>query len=249
MVAALIAAGIPACADPSAVVPPTLRIMSPQAGDTILAGDSVLFRVEIDGETAGDPLSIEWATEWGRILGHGDSVRAALPDSGAVTVVALARAGDDLLATERVPVTVIPNGAPTVTIDSIRAPCLVYITDTVRLVAHASDPESSSVRIAWSSDASGIIGDGDTLRWVPGPGAEGARVIAARAFDPQGNRADALAVLHVLGGARFKWARTYSAPEAPVDCGGQAESPSPPLALADDGTIFAGSPRRKRHGG
>jgi outer membrane protein assembly factor BamB len=195
--------------------------------------------VQVEGPGSPDPSSLEWATAWGRPLGRGDSVFTALTDTGTYAVVALARQGAAVLATDRVTVTVVPNGAPVVAVEGLQDPCFVYITDTVRLVARAADPESAAVRIEWWADRAGLIGEGDSLRWVPGPGAEGTRVITARALDPQGNRDDALGIVRVLGGPLFKWARTYPAPGTGTDCGGPIGN-SLPLALADDGTIRAG---------
>jgi outer membrane protein assembly factor BamB len=239
MAAVALLGGTQGCGDPSAVEPPTLSITSPRSQDTILAGDTVLLRVEVVGPGSPDPSSLEWATAWGRPLGRGDSVFTVLTDTGTYAIVALARDGATVLATDRVTVTVIPNGAPVVAVEGLQDPCFVYITDTVRLVARAADPESSAVRIEWWADGAGLIGEGDSLRWVPGPGAEGTRVIAARALDPQGNRDDALEIVRVLGGPLFKWARTYPAPGTATDCGGTIGY-SLPLALADDGTIRAG---------
>jgi outer membrane protein assembly factor BamB len=228
------------CGDPASVAPPTLQIVSPRQYDSVLAGQTVTLQVTVDGLRSSDDVALEWVTEWGRVVGRGESTLARLADAGTYAVAVVARRGVDVLATDRVTVTVLPNESPVVAIDPIGRPCLVYVTDTVRLVAHATDPESAA-QVEWFSDLRGPLGTGDTLRWVPGTGAEGQHVISARALDPEGNLDVALAVLRVLGGPRFGWAREYPTVARVGACGGsRGRGVMLPLALADDGTLVAG---------
>lgn len=231
-----------ACGEPVGITAPTLAIVAPSPNDTVLSGEAVTFRVDVTDAAAPWEFTLEWATAWGRVIAGGDSAVGHLPDTGTYDVVVLARQGAEVLASDRVTLTVLPNAAPVVAIEPIAQPCLVYVTDTVRLVAHATDPESAA-RIEWRSSLGGVIGTGDTLQWVLGSGAEGLHVIAARALDPEGNVDVALTTVRVLGGPRFRWARYYPASARPGTCGGARGAGSGisfALALADDGTVVAG---------
>ena len=231
--------GLHGCGEPSGIGPLTVQVMAPHHQDTILSGDTIVLRATVEGAVPRDGVTLEWATPWGRVIGRGDSTFGTLTDTGTYAVAVLARRGAEVLATDRVLVTVVPNGPPLLTLEPIPQPCFAYVTDTVRLIASATDPETSPTRIQWFSDRRGHIGEGDTLHWVPGAGAEGPHVISARATDPQGNRDEELVMLRVLGGPLLKWARAYPSLLPGGACGG-AVGDSWVLALADDGTLVAG---------
>jgi outer membrane protein assembly factor BamB len=231
--------GVSACGEPSGIAPPSLTIVTPRENDTVLAGEAIVLRAAVDGRASSRGVAVEWVTPWGRVIGEGDSAIGRLADTGTYAVALLARSGRDVLASDRVTVTVVPNDAPVVAIEPIPRPCRVYVTDTVRLVAQATDAESAA-RVEWFSDRSGPIGTGDTLAWVPGNGTEGQHFITARALDAQGNRDVDLAILWVLGGPRFKWAREYPAVARVGACGGSAGGGvTLPFARGDDGTLVA----------
>jgi outer membrane protein assembly factor BamB len=143
--------------------------------------------------------------------------------------VARASAEGASVGEDSVSVVVLPNGAPL--ISSLIVPALAYATDTIWLVARASDPESSAVRLTWSSDRSGLIGEGDTVAWMPGPSFEGTHFVSLTASDPQGNASDTTVELRALPTGRFLWSRVVQPTEG---LAGDV------LALADDGTIYAG---------
>jgi hypothetical protein len=224
-----------ACSDilkPEDVV---LTIVSPQQGDSVLAGDSVTLSATLASRSGASltNIPITWSTSGGHMLGQGMALRVALADTGSYDVIARADLGDGGSVTASVAVTVRFNGAPSFMM--VQIPIRLYVHDTVQLIATAVDPESSVVRIEWYGDGNTLLGVRDTIAWSPGMPV-GSHAVTVRAVDPQGNHTDSVVSVRALSDEHVLWLADGGAwsPRAPVVAGDGI------LGLADDGSILVG---------
>jgi hypothetical protein len=223
-----------ACSDVLKPEDVVLTIVSPEQGDSVLAGDSVTLSAMLL-KRSGIPLAtppITWSTTRGATLGQGWTLRAVLADTGTYDVIARADFGDAGFVTSAVAVTVLFNGSPSFT--TVQIPTRLYVHDTVPLIAAAADPESSVVHIEWYGDGNQLLGQGDTLMWSPGAPV-GDRTVTARAADQQGFHSDSAVSVRALSDDRVLWladAGTWYPGSSDIDLS--------MLALADDGSLAVG---------
>ena len=219
----IILASAPGCGNDAVGPGLDLTVAIAAARDTVLAGDTVTLVADVrrrNGSTAPG-ANVTWLRSPGIPIGNGTTVTPVLPDSGLITIVANAQL-EGVRGTATTLIDVVANSPPVIT-EASRSTPVAYDVDTVLLTATATDIESP-VRITWTSSVDGILGTGDSVRWVPGPGTQGMHLITARATDAQGQRAEQLLQVEVLSTARFRWT---------------LEAGSDMLASADDGTVYA----------
>jgi hypothetical protein len=226
----LFAGGLAAVACSDSLLPelPPLVVTASIGADTVLTGDSVTLSAALgDGQSAD---TVIWLERPGDIeVGQGLSIRARLATAGTHEFVVRAATADGRTGRDSVTAVALANGAPVFT--TVTAPARGYATDTLWLVATASDPESSTVRLTWTSDRAGLLGEGDSLPWLPGNAMAGTHVVTVAAADPQGTRRDSTLTMSALSTERFLWSRTVPKSQA---------TNGDVLALGDDGTVFAG---------
>ncbi len=211
----------------------TLTISARPEAESLLVGDTLLLVADVRdaNDTPRPELEVAWVTSHGIPLGTGSPVTVTLVFDGSYAIVARVVLASTEVARASIPVTVLPNSRPNIEL-LVTPRERFYASDTAVFVAQASDAESEVTQITWHSHVLGLIGEGDTLRWVPGEEAAGLHLITARAHDPQGNCDDVLHVARVFSSERFLW--TFQPEYGFVGIGGAM------LALADDGNVYAG---------
>src|SRR6185295_11748671 len=127
-------------------------------------GDTVVFTgTATDPEQPDLSAAIAWSSDLDGALGDGASLNLSTLQSGTHTITAtVSDAGGK---TDSATVSIVINGAPSVTIASPAPDSVFSPGDTVVFTATATDPEQTdlSALIAWSSDLDGPLGDGASL--------------------------------------------------------------------------------------
>jgi len=214
-------------------LPIVLTITAPKAGDSALAGDTVLLAATVTVAGRLADAAVTWSDAH-RVLGTGGSVWTAFSDSGLSEIHASVDLGARGSQDASVPFRVRHNSAPEFSLVAI--PQRLYVHDSVPLVGRAADPESTAVRMLWFEDGE-PLGEGDAIVWSPGqPQAE--HRVTARAIDPQGNSTDSTVVVRALDDGQMLWVVT--APGAPWLGRGGPGGTNAMLASGDNGDLVVG---------
>jgi hypothetical protein len=206
MQCSLVAASAPLAAGCDSPVGPLnieLVILTPEEGDSALAGDTVVLSATVTVAGRLSDAAVTWATAEEGVLGIGNPVRVAFPDSCTRLIQAEVDLGDRGSQAASVAFRVLHNGPPRFT--SVAIPLSMFDRDTVPLVAFANDDESEA-RIAWlvADQVIATVPSGDTAWWTPG-NPPGDRTVVARALDAQGFASDSAGTVSVMDGSRIRW--------------------------------------------
>src|SRR6185295_15797866 len=162
-------------------------------------GDTVVFTgTATDPEQPDLSAAIAWSSDLDGALGDGASLNVSTLQSGTHTITAtVSDAGGK---TDSATISIVVNGAPSVTITGPTPNSVSSLGDTVVFSGTATDPEQTdlSAAIAWSSDLDGSLGSGasvsvSTLQ-------SGTHTITATVTDA-GGKADSATVSIVVNGA------------------------------------------------
>src|SRR6185295_11873990 len=178
---------------------PSVTIASPAPDSVFSPGDTVVFTgTTTDPEQTDLSAAIDWSSDLDGPLGSGASVSVNTLQSGTHTITAtVTDAGGK---TDSATVSIVVNGAPSVTITGPAGDTVYSPGDTVVLTGTATDPEQTdlSAAIDWTSDLDGSLGTGasvsvSTLQ-------SGTHVITATIVDA-GGKTDSATVSIVVNGA------------------------------------------------
>ncbi|MEZ4331862.1 MAG: hypothetical protein R3F35_08900 [Myxococcota bacterium] len=166
---------------------PTLTVYDPSPGAIYAEGDAVPFAATaMDSEDGNLSAAIQWSSNVDGGLGVGSILTRDDLSPGAHTLTASVTDSLRATAIRQTLITIVPNAAPIVTIDTPPNGALVTLGSDVDLNGSAVDAEDGdlSAAIVWLSSGSGYLGTGPHLSIAPSP--IGNQTITAIVVDRRG---------------------------------------------------------------
>ncbi len=145
--------------------PPSLDILTPANGMTVLQGDTVAFSATAhDVEDGNIDAAISWTSSWNGVIGSGPSFSTSslLAASHVITARATDSQGNTVAKTLNLTVQSTNNLPPTLTVFAPAQNAVFTQGTVISFQAAASDPEDGSrtANIQWTSSINGPIGTG-----------------------------------------------------------------------------------------